>query len=518
MTQPPDDAGRSGTPADPGPPHDRRPPGDASARRSAEDAGADRADGGAAATPVAPVAAVELDPDPATGGAADAAGLVSLIGEGDAGGCRRWLDGCSGQEAVRILSRLTDEQRERLLALVDPELAAEVVERLPDVQAVDAIEHLDAEVAAAILAEIPSDERVDIIKELGVPEAEAILRLMPHEDADQVRRLAAYDEDVAGGLMITEFLAFPADAPVREVLRDLEDNAERYADYNITYTYVVDDDGRLVGVVPLRRFVLAPREATLASVMIPDPVRVRDEEPLIELAIHFRDEPFMGLPVVDDAGVLVGVVERSGVEHALAEESDEAYREALGIIGGEELRTMPLITRSRRRLAWLSVNIVLNLIAASVIAAHTDTLEAVIALAVFLPIISDMSGCSGNQAVAVSMRELSLGVSRPRDVFRVLWKEVSVGVINGIALGILIGLVAFVWKSNPWLGLVVGGALSLNTIIAVSIGGCVPLVLKGLKMDPALASGPILTTVTDLCGFLLVLTFASLALARLTGM
>ena len=465
-----------------------------------------------------PAATVEAAPDPAAGSGGDSGSLVALIGEGDAGGCRAWLDGCSGQEAVRILSRLTDEQRERLLALVDPEVAAEVVERLPGVQAVDAIEHLDAEVAAAILAEIPSDERVDIIKELGVPEAEAILDLMPDEDAAEVRRLAAYDEDVAGGLMITEFLAFPADASVRAVMRDLEVNAERYADYNITYTYVVDEEGRLVGVVPLRRFVLARRDAALASIMIPDPVHVRDEEPLVDLAIRFRDEPYMGLPVVDAAGVLVGVVERSGVEHALAEESDETYREALGIIGGEELRSMPLVTRSRRRLAWLSVNIVLNLVAASVIAAHTDTLEAVIALAVFLPIISDMSGCSGNQAVAVSMRELSLGVSRPRDVLRVLWKEVAVGVINGIALGILIGLVAFVWKGNAWLGAVVGGALALNTIIAVSIGGCVPLVLKGLRMDPALASGPILTTVTDLCGFLLVLTFASLALARLTGM
>jgi len=200
----------------------------------------------------------------------------------------------------------------------------------------------------------------------------------------------------------------------------------------------------------------------------------------------------------------------------VAEDSERMYREAQGIIGGEELRSMPLLLRARRRLSWLSVNIVLNIIAASVIALHQDTLEAVIALAVFLPIISDMSGCSGNQAVGVSMRELTLGLVRPTELWRTLMKEVSVGLINGFVLGVLIGGVALVWQGNIYLGLVVGSALMLNTIVAVAIGGSVPLVLKRFKTDPAIASGPILTTITDMCGFFIVLNFASLMLSRLT--
>jgi magnesium transporter len=171
--------------------------------------------------------------------------------------------------------------------------------------------------------------------------------------------------------------------------------------------------------------------------------------------------------------------------------------------------------RSRRRLAWLSVNILLNIIAASVITFYQDTLSAVIALAVFLPIISDMSGCSGNQAVAVSMRELSLGTVRPGEVLRVWLQEISVGLINGLVLGILIGLAAFIWKGNLYLGLVVGGALAVNTLVAVSIGGTVPLMLKKINIDPALASGPILTTITDMIGFFLALSFATIALSRL---
>ena len=153
--------------------------------------------------------------------------------------------------------------------------------------------------------------------------------------------------------------------------------------------------------------------------------------------------------------------------------------------------------------------------AASVIALYEDTLSAVIALAVFLPIVSDMSGCSGNQAVAVSMRELTLGAAEPRDVARVWGKEASVGLINGLILGILLGLAAWAWKGIPMLGLVVGGALALNTVLAVSIGGTVPLILKRLGVDPAVASGPLLTTITDMCGFFLVLSLASLVLQHL---
>lgn len=175
----------------------------------------------------------------------------------------------------------------------------------------------------------------------------------------------------------------------------------------------------------------------------------------------------------------------------------------------EELRSMPTFLRAKRRLSWLTVNIGLNIIAASVIAFYEDTLSAVIALAVFLPIVSDMSGCSGNQAVAVSMRELSLGFARPADVFRVWMKEAAVGIINGIALGMLIAFAAWAWKGNPYIGLVVGVALALNTLVAVSIGGTVPLILKRYNIDPAVASGPMLTTITDMCGFFLVLSLAT---------
>ncbi|NNJ74520.1 MAG: magnesium transporter, partial [Anderseniella sp.] len=210
------------------------------------------------------------------------------------------------------------------------------------------------------------------------------------------------------------------------------------------------------------------------------------------------------------------VVSRQAIADASLERSELDALKSKGVVG-DELRSMPTWFRAKRRLSWLTINIGLNIVAASVIAFYEDTLAAVIALAVFLPIVSDMSGCTGNQAVAVSMRELTLGVARPTDVMRVWFKEISVGLINGSALGILLGCAAWAWKGNPWIGLVVGLALALNTLVAVSIGGLVPLVMKRFNIDPAVASGPMLTTATDMCGFFLVLSLATSMLPLLTG-
>lgn len=465
-------------------------------------------------TPVTPESA-ESPPQPKL----EEAVLDAAVDGGDGAVCAQWLEQASTEQTVHAVSAMSADERARLLSLLPADSAAEVLEALPMVQAAEAIEALgsvDHDKAAEILEELASDDRADVFAALDESKAGAILDAMPQEIAEEVRRLTSYDEDSAGGLMLTEFLAFPVSMTVRDVLADMEENAERYRDYNIQYSYVVDAQDQLIGVIPIRRLLMARRSTPVAEIMVKDPVRVADTMEFDALRSTFDDNGFLALPVVDADGRLLGVVERSAVSEAAREEADDLYRASQGIVGGEELRSMPLVLRSRRRLAWLSINIVLNIMAASVIAFHQDTLEAVIALAVFLPIISDMSGCSGNQAVAVSMRELTLGVTRPKDIFRVLLKESAVGIINGVVLGILIGLVAFLWKGNLALSFVVGTALAANTLVAVCIGGGVPLLLKGFKTDPALASGPILTTITDMCGFLIVLTLASAMMAQLT--
>ncbi|MEM5583225.1 magnesium transporter [Roseibium sp. AS2] len=434
--------------------------------------------------------------------------LQVAVAEGNAERISALLDPLTHSEALRELLALSPEERDRVLELVPAELAAELIGEAPNEMAVDLVERMEPDRAAEVLEELDSDIQADVIGEMDEVDAEAILSEMDADGAAHVRRLATYDDNTAGGLMMAEVFRFNDVETVGKVLRDLASDDDDFERYRGQHPYITDAVGHPVGVVSLRGLLTAKRSALLTSIMT-QVQTVPLSMPLEDLEDIFDEHPFLGVPVVDETGLLVGVVSRIAVSDAVLERSESVSLKRQGVVG-DELRSMPLWLRSRRRLAWLSANIVLNILAASVISAYEETLSAIIALAIFLPMVSDMSGCSGNQAVGVTMRELSLGLVRPVDVLRVWFKEISVGLINGISLGILIGIVAWVWKGNPALGLVIGAALALNTILAVSIGGVVPLLLKRLGQDPAAASGPLLTTITDMAGFFFVLSFATL--------
>jgi magnesium transporter len=420
-------------------------------------------------------------------------------------------------DAVHVLANLSEADQDGLLQALPNDVAAKLVLRLHDAQAAQLLERLSTAKAAAIVSELPSDDQADVIGRLRSLDASKILDAMPANEARDARRLMSYPPDSAGGLMITEFLAYGDNLSVGDVLDDLRTHAERYRSFDVQYAYVISHEGKLVGVLRLRDLLLSKPTDPLTQDMIVDPLKVRDTASLEQLEKFFARHSLFGVPAVDADGVLVGVVRFSDVEEAAEERSTRSFLKFMGIVGGEELRSMPLRLRSMRRLSWLTVNILLNIVSASVIGVYQETLRAAITLSVFLPIISDMSGCSGNQSVAVSLRELTLGLIRPSEVWRVFRKEAIVGLINGIVLGILLGVIAWIWQGNLVLGGVVAAALAVNTLIAVCFGGLIPLALRGLGQDPALASGPILTTITDMSGFFIVLKLASLVLPLLTA-
>lgn len=444
--------------------------------------------------------------------------LGELIAAENSDGLTEYIDTLSPPETARAISRLTEEQQLHLLSILSPEDAADVIEDISETQAADLVEEMPSDQAAAIMEELTSDHLVDVLGQMDEGASRAILAKMDRKDADEARMLLAYTPDCAGGIMISEFLVYRVDHTIQDVLDDLQTNRKKYAEFNVQYFYVVDRTNKLAGVLRMHDLLFPARQTPLTQLMIASPLSVSDKATLGELREFFEEHHLFGVPVVDQAERLVGVVLPSAVEEAVNKRKTKTFLRLSGIIGGEEFRTMPLHLRSGRRLSWLSMNIVLNIIAASVIALYQETLASVITLAVFLPMVSDMSGCSGNQAVAVSMRELSLGLVRPGEVLWVLAKETKVGVINGLVLGLLLGAVAFFWKGNPWLGVVVGGALAANTVVSVTLGGMLPLVLKRFKLDPALVSSPLLTTVTDMCGFFFVLSFAAAVLPKLQGM
>lgn len=444
--------------------------------------------------------------------------LSELIAEETITELIKFFETLSPPETARAISRLSEKERLRLFSLLKPDDAANIIGDIPDEQAADLVEEMPSERAAAIMEEMASDQLVDVLGEMDADVSKTILEKMPLEEANEARKMLEYAPDVAGGLMISEFLVYKIDHTIQDVFNDLQINRSKYANYHVQYFYITDREEKLTGVLRINDLLFPDRETKLAQIMVSSPLRVSDKAPLKILQEFFEEHRLFGVPVVDDAENLIGVVLPSAVEEAINKQKTKTFLRLSGIVGGEEFRTMNLFSRSGRRLSWLSLNIILNIIAASVIALYEDTLATVIALAVFLPMVSDMSGCSGNQAVAVSMRELALGLIRPTELLWVLIKETKIGIINGLVLGFLLGGVAYFWKGNPWLGIVVGGALAVNTLVSVTLGGMLPLALKRFKLDPALVSSPLLTTVTDMCGFFFVLSFATAVLPKLGGL
>jgi magnesium transporter len=427
----------------------------------------------------------------------------------------RYLQTLASGETVRAVFRLTPDEQEKLLTLLPPESAADLIDDVPDAQAAELLDNLEPGEAASIVNEMDSDEAADVLAEMDRADVEQILSLMDAEEAAEARQLIDFDPETAGGLMMKEFLSYPGTMTVSDAVADIAVQGEDYPIYYLQHIFVVGALGRLLGVAGLTDIAKAQPDSLLEDLVTPVHA-VNPTAGLDQLEDFFESHDTPIAPVTDDASRLIGAIRRRAVYDAIAERADESYLKSQGIVGGDEFRSMPLHVRSGRRLSWLIVKIFLNMAAVSVIALYEDTIAAAFTLAVFLPIVSDMSGCSGYQAVAVSMRELALDIIEPSDVLRVCAKEVSLGLVTGTILGLLLAGVAWLWKGNPWLGLVVGVALAVNTLVAVIIGGALPLLLKGMRVDPALAAGPVLTTITDTGGFFLVLSLATLVLPQLT--
>jgi magnesium transporter len=441
--------------------------------------------------------------------------LRALLAEPQIEALREFLQQLPAEEGMRVVSRLDNHEQAQLLALLPPDETARLVYDMPQALAVDMLEQLPAPDIAAILDRLPSDVQTDLLVELDTPLADDVLGQMAPGEAADVKRLRGYSNDTAGGLMVTEYLAYPETARVGEVLDDLRTHAQRYAEYEVQYVYVVSRRGDLRGVARLRDLLFLPDHTLLNAAVLPNPAAVRADAHVDELRTFFDQHGYVAAPVVDDTHRLVGVVTRAIVEEAAMDRAERSFQRFSGIVAGEEFRSMPLRERVAGRMAWLAVTLLLNLLAASVVGLFDETLSAVIALAVFLPVISGMSGNAGNQSIAVTMRELTLGLVRPHELGWVIFKEAAVGVINGLVLGLVLALAALAWKGNIYLGVVVGTAQSLNVLIAVCLGGTIPLMLKRAGLDPALASAPLLTTITDASGFFLTLGSAWLLLPAL---
>lgn len=438
-----------------------------------------------------------------------------LVETGQAVALEMFVNALPPSDVAHTINHLSETVRTQLFEMLRPEVAADLLEHFADEHAAEIIEELATDKAADILDELDSDDQADILTELDDEDAEAILDEMEPDEAADARVLIQYPEGTVGSIMHREFIAFPPKRMIEEVVTNLRANQEEYGEYDVSAVYVVESTGELRGVVRLRDILLAPGSKPVSSIRIDEPAKLEADFTVQEAEDYFDRHSYASAAVVDKSNRLIGVVRREAVEEAFGEKAQKALASFGGIIGGEELRTMSMRSRVLRRLAFLVPNVFLLLISASVIAMFETTVEQVTALAAMLPVLGGLGGCAGNQSVAVSIRELSLGLVKPSDITWIVMKEAMLGFLMGLVLGVLLFAVTWAWRGNPYLGLVVGSVLPVSIFVATTMGGLVPLVLTRWKLDPAMASGPILSTSVDFVSFFMVLVLARMMIGYL---
>ena len=389
--------------------------------------------------------------------------------------------------------------------------------------AMQAVVELDREVGAALLGERPAEELARLFPRLQPDDAAALIDRLPEElsarvldlmrqrEAEEVQQLLEHDDRTAGRIMNPEVFALAEDLSVGGAIAALQGsrNVEM-----VFYLYVVDEPGRLVGVVSLRRLLLVPPETPLKAIMTRDPVRARVDAHQEDVAREVADYNLLAIPVVDEDGRLAGVITVDDVIDVIKDEATEDMLRLAGVAADESVSTPPF-TAWRKRLPWLAVNLATAVLAAMVVQRFQTTIDRVVALAAFMTIVASMGGNAAIQTLTVIVRGMALGELTWGSSWRALGKEVVIGLANGVVFGLVGAGVAWWTVGNPYFGGVLALAMVINLLVAAFAATLIPMVLRALKADPALASAVFITTLTDVLGFLAFLGLATFFLRYL---
>jgi magnesium transporter len=404
-----------------------------------------------------------------------------------------------------LLGVLSPDDQPQLVRLLGDDFDFTALTEIDETVRVRLLEALSPQVVAEGVRDLDSDDAVYLLEDLDEEDKEAILRQMPAPERLRLARALDYPEESAGRRMQTDFVAVPPFWTVGQTidfLRTDDDLPETF--YEI---FVVEPTFRLIGTVPLDRLLKAKRPTKISEVMHEEQQIVRATDDQEDVARLFKRYNLVSVAVVDEAQRLVGMLTVDDIVDVIEEEAEEDIRAMAGV-GDEELSDTVAYT-ARSRLPWLVVNTATAFLAASVIGLFDGTIEQMVALAVLMPIVASMGGNAGTQAMTVTVRALATREISRRNAGRIIRRELLVGLVNGSALAVLVGGVAGAWFLNWELGCVIAAALVGNIVVAGLFGVLIPLALNARKIDPAVASGVFLTTVTDVVGFSLFLGFAA---------
>ncbi|MFQ6792393.1 magnesium transporter [Thomasclavelia sp.] len=362
-----------------------------------------------------------------------------------------------------------------------------------------------------ILDEMSKDEITDLVGELEEDEKQDILNKMDQDDKEDVERLLTFDPDTAGGIMTTEYISIRAGNTVEKTLRYLQENTEEDTTY---YLYVVDLDNVLKGVVSLRDIVSSSFDTKMLDITNPNVKTVLYNVDQEEVAYKFKKYGFIMMPVVDEEDHLLGVIEFDDIIDIIQEESTEDIN-LLGGVNSEERLDSTIQESFKSRIPWLIVNLFTAVMAAAVVSFFEGTIAQVVTLATVMPIVTGMGGNAGTQTLTIVVRGISLGEMTKSNAIKIMLKEIAVGICSGVIIGVLVAIGSMLFEGNPIFGLVTGMAMFLNMILANIAGYFIPVILDKFNVDPALASGVFVTTVTDVLGFFFFLGLATIFLPYL---
>jgi len=437
------------------------------------------------------------------------AALRAALGQGALRSAQRMVNSLHPAEVAQLLESLPPAQRDVVWEFVEPDIEGDVLIELSEHVRADLIREMNPEELVAATEGMQFDDLADLVADLPENVTQQLLKSMDHADRERLNRVLAWPEDSAGGLMNTDTISLRADAAVEVVLRYLRMRGE--LPDRTDSLFIVDARNTYLGAVPLTRLLTADPESAVGESMDAAAPRIAPETASHEVALLFRERDLVSAAVVDGNGQLLGRITVDDVVDVISEEAAHSVMSMAGLRDEEDLFAGVMVS-TRRRLVWLGINLVTAFLAALVVRQFEGTIERVAALATLMPVVASMGGIAGTQTVTLIVRGLALGQVQWANARWLLFKEIAVGASNGLIWAIVVGAVTIGWFGTWKISAIIAAAMLVNLLAAAIVGVAVPLTLRRLRVDPALAAGVILTTFTDCIGFATLLGLGTLFL------
>ena len=447
--------------------------------------------------------------------------IRELVAENNIESLKTELNSYHSADLADIFPDLETSERIECFKLIDEDKSVELLEYLPPQLQVEILGDIDASKASELISKLPHDEAADVLGEFEADESAEYLEKLPQKFSSEVRELLKYDESTAGGIMTPLVLTVNADMDVDGVLSTIRIKAEK-ENMDLYYVYVVDNQNPLVGVLSLRDLLTSPIHKNIKDIMQKDIVKLHIDDYQDYIADVFMKYQFNALPVVDMYNHLKGIVTWDDAQDIVEEETTDEIYTSSGIIvdlagDDEDILSGNIFNSIKARTPWLFITLVGEFIAVTVANHFTATVDALPIIAVFMPLLAGLGGNIGTQSITLMVRGLSTGQITLRSQLKQIGRESAVGLLIGVFFGFIVAVVTMGWQHNIAFGVIVGIAMALNMMIAAIIGAMTPFILKRMKIDPAVASGPVIATSIDVIGLFVYFSLVTFYLVKIMG-